>query len=233
MTEFSLVIPFYNEENNVNEVCEGLFSEFDGRKFNYEIIAVNNGSFDKTPDLLDKIAKQKQKIFRVVKVDVNHGYGYGVLRGMQAASGEYVGYSVGDGQISAGDVFRAFKTAKDENLDFCQGKRMNRQASLARRLNTKIFNFIFHLFFPSNVRDIGSNPKIMKRTWYDKISPVSKDWFLDSEIILKTYLLGGKAREVSVTSLAREKGKSHIKIFSALEMLKNMVIWKIKTLKGI
>lgn len=228
--EFSLVIPFYNEEKNVQTVCEEIINEFNKQKVNYEIIAVNNGSFDRTGELLDSLAQQYSKMFKIVKIAVNQGYGWGVLQGLKVASGNYVGYSVGDDQISAEDVFRVFKKAREENLDFCQGKRTIRHDTLVRRLTTKVFNFSFHLFFPCQVYDIGSNPKIMKKTWYEKISPVSKDWFIDGEIILKTYLFGGKVQEVPVTFKKRKQGKSHIKIFSALEMLKSTLIWRIKTL---
>ncbi len=228
--DFSLVIPFYNEEKNVQKVCAEIIKEFDKQNLNYEIIAVNNGSLDRTGELLDSLAQQYSKIFKIVKVVVNQGYGWGVLQGLKVAAGTYIGYSVGDGQILAEDVFRVFKKAKEENLDFCQGKRSIRQDTLLRRLNTKVFNSIFHLFFPCRVSDIGSNPKIMKRTLYEKISPVSKDWFIDGEIILKTHLLNGKVKEIPVTSLKRERGESHIKITTIFEMLKNIFFWKIKTL---
>jgi polyisoprenyl-phosphate glycosyltransferase len=226
--EFSLIIPFYNEETNVERVCEEIVGEFSARKLEYELIAVNNGSGDRTPQLLDKLSGQYPQI-KVVTVDVNQGYGFGVRQGFGIASGNYIGYSVGDGQISAADVAEVFGIAREESLDFCQGKRI-RKDTLLRRINTKVFNFTFHLFFPAGVYDVGSNPKIIKKSVLERISPVSDDWFIDGEIILRSYLLHGKMKEIPVTFLKREKGKSHINLFSVFEMLKNIIKWKIKTL---
>lgn len=226
--EFSLVIPFYNEEGNVERVCREIIDEFNNHGIQYELITINNGSVDRTPQLLDRLSGQYPQI-KVVTVEVNQGYGFGVRQGFKIASGDYVGYSVGDGQISAADVARVYKIAKEEGLDFCQGKRI-RKDTLLRRTNTKVFNFTFHLFFPAKVYDIGSNPKIIKRSILEKISPVSNDWFIDGEIILKTYLLKGKMKEIPVTFLKRERGKSHINLFSVFEMLKNIITWKLRTL---
>lgn len=226
--EFSLVIPFYNEEDNVEKVCNEIVCEFNNQGLKYELIAINNGSKDKTPQLLDKLSQQYSQI-KVITVEVNQGYGFGIRQGFKVASGDYVGYSVGDGQISAANLAMVFKKTKEENLDFCQGKRIRRD-TLLRRINTKFFNFIFHLFFPANVYDIGSNPKIIKREILEAISLVSNDWFVDGEIILKTYLSKGKMKEVPVTFLKRERGKSNINLFSAFEMLKNIIKWRLKTL---
>lgn len=226
--EFSLVIPFYNEEENVEKVCRETIKEFETHGLNYELIAVNNGSRDRTPQLLLELSREYPRI-KIVNVDVNQGYGFGVLQGLKIAAGDYIGYSAGDGQVCSRDVVKVFKIAREENLDFCQGKRI-REDTLIRRLNTKVFNFVFHLFFPAGVYDIGSNPKVLKRMAYEEISPVSRDWFIDGEIILKAYLLKYKMKEIPVAFVKREKGRSHINLFSVFEMLKNIMVWKFKTL---
>ena len=226
--EFSLVIPFYNEEENAEKVCLEIISEFDSRGLDYELIAVNNGSADRTPGILRKLAEKHPRI-KIVDVGKNQGYGFGVIQGFGQAQGDYVGYSTGDGQISASDVYGVFSRMKEQGLDYAQGKRV-RKDTLLRRFNTKVFNFVFHACFPAKVRDIGSNPKIMKRGIFERISPVSKDWFIDGEIILKSYLLKGRMDEFPVAFRKREKGRSHIRLSSAFEMLRNIARWKLKTL---
>jgi len=226
--EFSLVIPFYNEEENAERVCLEIVNEFDSRELDYELIAVNNGCADRTPGILRRLSEKHSRI-KVVDVEKNQGYGFGVIQGFQHARGGYVGYSTGDGQISASDVFGVFSRMKEQGLDYAQGKRVRKDTFL-RRLNTKVFNFVFHACFPANVYDIGSNPKIMKRGIFERISPVSKDWFIDGEIILKSYLLKGRMDEFPVAFRKREKGRSHIKLSSVFEMLKNIARWKLRTL---
>jgi len=225
--EFSLVIPFYNEEKNVENVCSEIVEVFSKHNLNYELIAVNNGSRDRTKELLEQLSG-RYSVIKIVTVQVNQGYGYGVLQGLKIAQGNYVGYSVGDGQISAEDVFKVYKEAVTNNLDYCQGKRMGRKDSFLRTLNTKFFHFIFHILYKSNITDNGSNPKILKKIWYEKLKLVSKDWFLDSEIILKTSDLKGTMKEIPVTFIKRKEGKSKVNIFGSLATLKSVLVWKFR-----
>lgn len=225
----SLVLPFYNEEENVQWVCEELMRTFNAHSLKYELIAVDNGSWDKTVQIVPDLAKQYPDIIKPCRVEVNQGYGYGILQGLKQVSGEYVGYSPGDGQVPAEDILRVYLKAKELELDFVQGQRLRKDSGI-RRMNTLTFNTIFHLFFGCPVRDVGSNPKIFKRKWLEKMNLRSKDWFIDSEVILKIHHYGGKMQEFPVAFRKREMGKSKINVLSALEMLKNMLIWKYRIL---
>ena len=227
--DLSLVLPFYNEEKNVEWVLEEMIAAFDRNPFKYELIAVQNGSRDRTSELLDRLCLKHPQLKKIT-VDVNQGYGWGILQGLKRASGNYVGYTPGDGQVPPEDITGVFLKAKELDLDFVQGKRIRKDTFL-RRLNTRIYNFIFHLFFRCGVYDIGSNPKIMKKDWFEKLDLVSKDWFIDGEIALKTHVHGGKMKEFPVAFRKREGGKSKINIGAALQMLKNVILWKWRMMK--
>lgn len=229
--ELSLVLPFYNEEKNVQRVCEELIQALNQQRLSFELIAVNNGSWDKTAELIDDLCKRFPNQIKKVTVEINQGYGWGILQGLKIAGGQHVGYTPGDGQVPAEDIAKVFLEGKKLNLDFFQGQRI-RKDTMVRRSNTQIYNFLFHLFFKCEVYDIGSNPKIMKREWYEKLKLISKDWFIDGEIALKTRAYGGKMKEFPVAFKKREEGKSKVNIFSAIEMLKNMIRWKLKVLIG-
>lgn len=230
--ELSIVMPFYNEEENVEKVCYELIQELNKSKINYEIIAVNNGSYDRTPELLSKLANEFLQI-KIVTVNVNQGYGFGVIQGLKYASGEYIGYMAGDGQIEPSDVVNVFNKIKQENLDLGQGKRIERHDGLIRKVISKGFNTIFQILFLSPISDIGSNPKIFRKSLYEKSCPItSKDWFIDSEILLKAVYLKSKIGEVPLVFKKREKGSSHVRPIAIIQMLKNMIIWKIKEIFG-
>ena len=228
--DLSLALPFYNEEKNVEWVLNEMLGSFDRRGLRYELIAVQNGSWDGTSDLIDQFCRKYPQVKKVT-VEVNQGYGYGILQGMAAARGRYVGYSPGDGQVPADDIAQVFLKGKEMGLDFMQGLRV-RKDTWVRRLNTGIYNFIFHAFFWSRVRDVGSNPKILKREWFEAIGLESKDWFIDGEIILKTHAAGRKMMEFPVTFRKREEGKSKINLAAALQMFKNVLRWKLRTVTG-
>ena len=227
MTDLSIVIPFYNEEENVERVIEGLCSEFTKNDINYEIIAVNNGSYDRTPELLKKLADKFPPV-KIVRVELNQGYGWGVIQGLKSASGKFVGYMAGDGQIRPENVVMVFEKMKAGGFEFAQGKRISRADGLLRKINSMVFNTLFQILFASPVTDIGSNPKIFTRSLYEKIYPVSKDWFIDSEVIIKSSGLDAKMTEIPLVFHKREKGSSHIKLSASFQMLKNLVTWKIR-----
>ena len=223
----SLVIPFFNEEKNVEDVIMDIINEFNEKNINYSLIAVNNGSSDNTCDILEELSSRYSQI-KIVNINKNIGYGYGVTQGLKVATGDYVGYSVGDGQISGADVARVFDEAKRGNIDFCQGRRNKKDLSM-RRVSTWGFNFIFHLFFSCPVYDIGSNPKIMKKDIYLEIKPTSKGWFIDSEIIIKNCLRKSKMKEVLVSSSSRLEGVSkHIIPHTILVVLFGILRWRFK-----
>jgi len=228
--DLSIVIPFYNEEENVEKVCKDLIREFNANNLSYEIITVNNGSYDNTPKLLKKLSNEFPQI-KTVTVEVNQGYGWGVVQGLRSTTGSYVGYMAGDGQIKPEDVIKVFEKIKSYGLDFAQGKRITRHDGLLRKIVSRVFNAIFQILFPCPLTDVGSNPKIFSHSLYKKISPVSKDWFIDSEVIIKSSVLGARMIEVPLIFQKREKGISHIHISSIIEMLKNMIVWKIRGLQ--
>lgn len=224
-------MPFYNEEGCVVTVIDDLTGTLTARGIAFEIVAIQNGSHDRTAELLEEFADRHPQL-RIVTIEVNKGYGFGVINGLQAARGDYLAYMAGDGQVSPEDVAKVFAEMKQRDLDFCQGRRTIRQVGLHRRIVSKIFNTLFRLLFRNSITDIGSNPKIMKRELYEEILPVSYDWFIDSEVLLKTAALGRSMAEVPVLFKKRETGRSHINTLAVLEMLKNMFVWKSRLVSG-
>ena len=223
----SLVIPFYNEEEKLEDVIVGIINEFNKRKFNLTLIAVNNGSSDNTFSILQELSNRYSQI-KIVNISKNKGYGFGVVQGMKEATGDFVGYTVGDGQVSGADVARIYDEVKRRDTDFCQGKR-NKEDRSMRRISTWGLNFIFHLFFPCPVFDVGGSPKIMKKEVYLEIKPTSNGWFIDSEIIIKNYLRKSKMKEVLVSYHSRIKGVSkHILPFTVFVVLVCILKWRFK-----
>lgn len=223
--ELSLVLPFYNEEGNVENVLESISAEFRKSKINYEIIAVNNGSWDKTQEIIRKLSKRNKNI-KKVDVKKNLGYGYGILTGLRHAKGSYVGYGWGDGQIPAEAFPAVFKKLKRNGLDICKVKRLTRE-SFARKVQSKFYNGLMLLMFSINLKDVNGCPKIMKREVYKSLDLQSRDWFLDPELIIKAKRKKYKISEVPVISRKRLEGKSKVDFKTPFEFLKNMVKYRL------
>lgn len=227
MVELSLVIPFYNEERNLSDFLSSLTSLFNSKKIDYVIIAVNNGSVDRTGELLDSFAKKNRRI-KLVTIPKNIGYSFGITSGLKLASGKYVGYCWGDGQIVAEDVYRVFEALKAGKADICKIKRVYRQDSFFRRLESSMYNLLYRILFSFNLKDINGCPKIMRREVLAALNPVSRDWFIDAELMIKAFRKKFKVLEIPVTYYRRNKGKSHVRLTTSLEFIKNALKFKLR-----
>jgi dolichol-phosphate mannosyltransferase len=223
----SLIVPFYNEEEAVEKVSLGLISEFKKNGINLKLILVNNGSADGTTEILQRLAATNSGI-KIVTIPVNEGFGWGVISGLKKARGEYLGFTCGDGQISAPDTVKIYQRLVRDGLELCKAKRTDRKDGLLRKITSKVYNFTLPLFFPVQTRDVNSNPKIMNRKSYRKLRPSCKDWFLDAEIMIKSRRLGLKVGEVPVTSRYRAGGSSKVRVSTVFEFLKNLFKYRIR-----
>lgn len=228
--KLSLVIPLYNEETNIIKVIKPILKEFENKGITHELVLVDNGSRDKTGELIKALAKEYSTL-TIVTVDLNQGYGYGILKGMDKASGEYIGFMCGDGQILPSDILNIYQKLINESLDLCKATRVIRQDGLRRKFISFFYNLIFSLLFISvKSRDINATPKIMRREIYQKLHLKSKDWFIDAEVMLKCKELGCRVAEVPVTFYCRQEGVSNVRFSTVFEFLKNIFKYKIKGL---
>lgn len=222
----SLVIPFYNEEINIEKVVSDLINSFEQGSIDYKLILVNNGSYDNSPRILENLAKEKPDRITVVHVEVNQGFGWGIISGLKLANGDYIGYMCGDGQTKPEDVVRVYRQIEQGNYDLAKVKRVSRGDGLWRRTISFVFNRLFWLMFRVPSQDINGTPKIFERNWMEKLCPTSKDWFIDAEVMIKARYLAMRIGEVPTEFLTREKGKSHVALATSLEFIKNMLSYR-------
>ena len=153
-SELSLIIPFYNEEENVSAVITEARSTVPGA----EIIAVDDGSRDRTPALLDQ-----EKNIRVIHFPKNLGQGPALYAGLLAASRPYAAMMDGDGQNDPADLPALLKLLQGEGADFACGIRTPRRDSWQKRVASRIANAIRRAVLLDGAHDTGCSLKIMKR----------------------------------------------------------------------
>jgi glycosyltransferase involved in cell wall biosynthesis len=226
MVEFSLVLPIYNEEGCVEKVLRDYSSILDREQIDYEIVAVNNGSVDKTGEIIDRLHKENPRI-TPYHVKVNEGMTNGVVKGLDHAKGDNLGFSDGDGQVPAEAIVKVWHTFKDSNAMLAKGTRINRQDGIKRRVASYFYNFAIGAAFLFRMDDVNGKPKIFKREFYDQINIETKEWFLDGEVIIKLLHKGYKAKEVKVNFPPRESGASKVSYFTVREFMKSILYWRI------
>lgn len=150
--ELSIIIPFYNEEDNVAAVLR----EIRAAQPEAEIIAVNDGSTDST----------RQRILefpdvRLVDFPRNRGQSAAFYAGLHSARGRFLAMMDGDGQNDPADLTRLL--AAMDKADFVCGYRARRQDTLSKRIASRIANTIRRAVLSDGVRDTGCSLKIIRR----------------------------------------------------------------------
>ena len=223
----SLVMPAFNEEEIVEYTIRRLMAAFDKAGFNLELIAVDNGSQDRTGEIIKRLAAENRAIV-YHRVEQNQGYGFGVLSGLPLCSAPWVGIIPADGQVDAEDVVRLYDSIAGAT-GFVLGKvrRRFRMDGLWRKVVSVSYNLFIRTLWPRlGSIDVNGSPKILPREVIQAMNLRSKQWFLDPEIILKAHLMGVRILEFNVFARMRGNGLSHVRVRTCWEFFRNILIFR-------
>lgn len=218
----SLIIPFYNEEKNVTRVLDETVAVLEDAAIDYEIIAVQNGSRDDTSELLDRARRENDRI-KKVSIEVNQGLGWGIISGLRRAEGDIVGWICGDGQVEGKHLIEVYRLAEENGTrGIYKINRVQRFDGFKRRFISAVFNGMMRIMFDVDTRDANATPKLFGKDVFEEMDLISKDWFIDCEIMIKARRLDIPTREVPAIFNERQGGASNIRLTTSLEFLKNL-----------
>lgn len=223
----SFIMPCYNEEAIINYTIPRLINAFNRAGYRIELVAVNNGSTDKTGELIQKLAVEYPSIVyhRVTK---NQGYGYGILSGISLCTAPWVGIIPADGQVDAEDVVRLFDAviAADSPV-LGKVRRRFRMDGLRRKVVSVFYNFFFRALWPRlSSLDINGTPKILPRQILIAMNLRSTGWLLDPEMMIKAYYLGIRILEFNAFARMRGSGVSHVRTTTVFEFIRNLLAFR-------
>ena len=132
----SLVLPLYNEEENVERVVSSILHFFAGKTTTFEIILVDDGSTDKTATIIEKLSKDNEHL-RTIHHSVNRGYGAALVSGFRAARYELVIFMDADGQFDISEIEKLLLYSRD--YDIVAGCRVKRQDPWHRVILGKVY----------------------------------------------------------------------------------------------
>lgn len=201
----SLIIPCYNEEKNLPllfERCKKL-TVLNG----YEIIIVNNGSTDKSNFVINELIK-KNKGFKCVHVKTNRGYGFGVLSGLNEASGEILSWTHADMQTDPLDILKGIYFFNEYGKKiFVKGSRCGRPVSDSFfTLGMSIYESVL---LRVKLWDINAQPTMFHRDFFDKWHNPPHDFSLDLYAYYQAKTLNMKVLRFPVLFSQRAFGSSH------------------------
>ena len=162
--KYSVVVPVYNEEENVGLLADEIATALQGTVF--EMIFINDNSSDNTLETL-KALKKKYKTLRVLSHRENAGQSRGVRSGVMAARGKYIATLDGDGQNDPADIPALIQqiTRKNapKNLALVGGRRVKRKDTAAKKLASRIGNGVRKWLLKDEADDTGCGLKVFTR----------------------------------------------------------------------
>ncbi|MDX1507380.1 MAG: glycosyltransferase family 2 protein [Woeseiaceae bacterium] len=163
--DISIVIPVYNEGANVAPLADEVFAALAGR-LHYELIFVDDGSIDDTPDEVERMVRQDAAVL-LCRHGRNRGQSAAVRTGVSAARADIVAVLDGDGQNDPGDLLGLFEQLRaDTSVTMVIGERRKRQDSWLRRSSSKVANAVRSRLLGDGIRDTGCGIKVFYRDRY-------------------------------------------------------------------
>lgn len=164
--KLAVVIPCYNEKDNIPLIVQRIGKTFKDRK-NIDVILVDNGSTDASEEVfLDYI--KGQDLIRYIKINKNQGYGHGILYGINAApNADVYAWTHADMQTDPAHVLKAFDLLRAKGVEnkVIKGKRNNRSALDA------LFTFGMQVFASAllgvKFNDVNAQPKVFSKHFFD------------------------------------------------------------------
>jgi glycosyltransferase involved in cell wall biosynthesis len=205
--ELSFFFPAHNEEANLEALVEEALGALPALADRFEIIAVDDGSSDRTPVIADELAAKHPNVVRAVHHPTNLGYGAALRSGFGAARFDLVTFTDGDRQFKVADVGRLIeRLGAADAPDVVVGYRLKRADPPIRRWYARIYRLSNRIFFGVRVRDIDCACKLFKRESLTRIRVASGGAFFTAELLIKLRFDGRSVAEVGVPHYPRTAG---------------------------
>lgn len=225
----SVIVPAYNEQRRLPKTLSSIDSYLRKQPYDYEILVVNDGSKDKTAEVVEDL-KVKIKNLRLVDNKENHGKGFVVRQGLLEAKGEYRLFTDADNSTSIDQVEKMWPEVK-KGYDIVIGSRDLKESIIAvaqswfRRRLGDVFNLFTQVTCGLwGIWDAQCGFKIFTKEAVEKIFPKCKinRFAFDPEILVIAKKLGFKIKEIPVVWInepeSKVKFKSMVKM--GLDLLK-------------
>ena len=207
---YSVVIPVYNEKDNLFNLQKELEEVLESLNSNYEIIYVDDGSSDGSLEVLKKIKNNSENI-KIISFKKNRGQSVALFFGFLNSSGDWIITLDSDGQNPPKEIVKLLKY-KDE-FDFITGIRKNRKDSFFRKFSSKVAYFFRFIFLKDTTKDIGCSLRLFKRDIINFI-PFFKNFHRFFTFLV--VVAGFKVKEVYVEHRERRFGRSRYKTIKRL-----------------
>lgn len=204
LDELSLFFPMHNEQENIGIAVGRALEHLPQVADRFEVIVVDDGSRDATPELADRLAAAHPEIVRVVHHPKNRGYGGALKSGIRASRYRWIFYTDGDNQFDLAEIARLLPLRHEAEI--VTGYRIARSDPFHRKLNAWLFNQVVHALFHVGVRDADCAFKLYRAEIVRGMDLLSDGAMIDVEILARARRAGGRIVEVGVHHYPRVSG---------------------------
>lgn len=214
--ELSLLMPAYNEEAILPLALEEAVAALNAQVTTWECVVVDDGSTDRTPEILADWAVREPRI-RVVTNDPNRGYSQALIRGFRSCNLEVVFYTDADAQFDLMEMARLYPLIADN--DMVAGYRVGRQDPWFRLVTSGVYNVIQGLVLGVRARDVNCAFKFFRREFFEAVELSSDGFLIDAELYARANLAGLRWAQGPVKHRPRVEGSTTVKVGTIQETL--------------
>jgi undecaprenyl-phosphate 4-deoxy-4-formamido-L-arabinose transferase len=210
----SIVVPVYNEADNLEQLYARLTTTLDNYGKSYEIILVNDGSRDGTAAILNDLHKRRPRQLRIVHFNGNFGQHMAIMAGFERARGEVIVTLDADLQNPPEEIPKLIQ-AIEAGHDYVGSIRKNRQDNWFRRYASRFNNYVRARITGIVMSDQGCMLRAYKRPIIDAVI-ISKESSIYIPALAYSY--AGNPIEVEVAHSARAAGVSKYNLYKLLRL---------------
>ncbi len=208
--ELSIFFPCYNEEANISDTFHKAIPILEKLAKKWEIILVNDGSKDKTGQVLEKLQNEYPKQVEIVTHNPNRGYGAAFKSGVYHAKYQWIAFTDADGQFDFSELANLIKCQRDTQADLVIGYYLGRKVPFYRIWGSTVWQLAVFILFGLKVRDIDCGFKLFSKKVVDTIPKLEAERgpFISSEFLIKAKKAKFKIVEIGVSHFSRQAGEA-------------------------
>jgi dolichol-phosphate mannosyltransferase len=206
----SLILPAYNEAAGIREAVREADRALADLAADYEILVVDDGSHDETASVVAEAAAENPHV-RLLRHEVNRGYGRALRTGFEAARGDRVAFTDADCQFHLADLGRLIPLT--DRASVAVGYRVARQDPWRRRFFSWGYNVLVRTLLGTGVRDCDCALKVFRKEALPTLLPETNGFFVNAEILSRARKQGYQIEETGVRHRPRVRGHSTVSLW--------------------
>lgn len=219
LANLSVFFPAYNDAPSLPDLLARTFDTLQQHVEDYEVIVVNDGSYDDTGEVLAELQQQHGPRLRVITHEKNRGYGGALRSGFAAATKDLVFYTDGDGQYDPRELPRLL-ALMGPDVGLVNGFKLERNDPRHRIWIGNVYNAFARFLFHIRIQDVDCDFRLIRRELLDEIKLFSTSGTICVELVRKLEMSPYRVIEVGVHHYARQHGRSQF--FRVRSLLKTL-----------